>query len=278
MIQKDKLETKPLYSKWNTEWDQRNIEYGDLNGDSINMHCKKCDCHQTFNCKDFIFNGQTLTGYTFSHVFKEAKKVNGTLYLKYVCAHCDTFVRDFLLKIQGGDKIEKIGQYPPSDIDIPKEIKSLGKADIEEIYKKGRILENQGYGIGAFAYYRRIVELCIDDLINEIGSIIPPEDKDKYDKIIKGLKGEKTAQKRIDLIKDTVVDTAIDGNPLSKLYQVSSIGIHGLSDEKCLEYADSLRTLLLYVIEEISREKNKKDGLTKAVGKLDKLIFDSTKE
>jgi hypothetical protein len=271
MIEKEKLEKKPLYSKWKTDWIEEYVYTTDLMGDSLNLFCKECDCNQTFNCKHMVFDGVRIS----NHWNKETENVNGVLTLKYICALCQKFSRDFILKIEKGTEIEKIGQFPSIDISIPKEIKSFKKDEIEEIYRKGKILENQGYGIGAFAYYRRIVELCINDLIDEIKEIIPSEKKEEYEKVIENLKKEKIAQNRIDLIKDTVVDTTIGGNPLSNLYQLSSIGIHGLNDEKCLEYAESLRTLLIYVIDEIAREKNKKDGLKKAMDKIKKLIVDS---
>ena len=279
MIKKEQLEKRPLYSIWNNGIIPNRV--GDLNGESINMFCNKCQNNQTFNCKQIVFEDVNITDESpftgISQVIEKEFAEGGILTLNYNCAHCNKFNRNFTLRIQKDGKIEKIGQYPPLDIEIPKEIKSLNKEEIEKIYQRGKISENLGYGIGAFAYYRRIVELCMDDLISELEEIIPEDNKKEYKKIIQKFKEEKIAENKIDLIKDTIVDTSIDGNPLSKIYEISSIGIHGLSDEECLEYADSLRTLLLYVIDEISREKNKKDGLKKAIDKIEKLISTSTK-
>ncbi len=33
-------------------------------------------------------------------------------------------------------------------------------------YRKGLICENHSYGVGAYSYYRRIIENVIDDLLN----------------------------------------------------------------------------------------------------------------
>ncbi len=280
MIKKEQLENKPLYSEWGAEWTSNYVHHVDLAGESINMFCGECKNNQTFNYNNVVFNEANIlekikspqSGFDrISH----KDEIDGILTLKYICTHCHKFLRNFILKIYNNGKIEKVGQHPPLDIIIPKEIKSLDKKDIEIIYQRGKISENQGYGIGAFAYYRRVVELCIDDLIDELKEIIPEEKKKEYEDVVQKLKKEKIAENRINLIKDTIVDTSIDGNPLGKIYEISSIGIHDLSDEECLDYADSLRTLLIYVIDEISREKNKKDGLKKAINKIEKLISKS---
>lgn len=47
----------------------------------------------------------------------------------------------------------------------------------EEYYKKGRILENFTNGIGAYAYYRRIIEGIIDDLLDRIPKLMTGEQK-----------------------------------------------------------------------------------------------------
>ena len=45
---------------------------------------------------------------------------------------------------------------------------------------KGLVSESQGYGIGAFAYYRRIVEEIIDEMLKQIGDLISGVDKERY--------------------------------------------------------------------------------------------------
>lgn len=273
MIKKQNLEARPLYSKWEADWQKDRITCGDLKGEAINVFCEKCRSNQTFNCKYFILNDENKSRYR-PNTSLGKDEARGILTLAYKCAHCNESFRTFVIHIDNNGYMKKIGQFPPLDIAIPKEISSLNNKEIKELYLRGRTSENQGYGIGAFSYYRRIVELCIEELINDIEKIIPPDKKVEYINIIKKLKAEKTAEGRINLIKDTIVDTSIHGNPISKLYELSSIGIHKLSDEKCLEFADSLRTLLIYTIEEISREKNKKEGLKKAMDKIEKLISD----
>ncbi|MCW8965620.1 MAG: hypothetical protein OQK82_02890, partial [Candidatus Pacearchaeota archaeon] len=164
MIKSKELEEKPLYSSWDYKKIPQNVN--DLFGEPINMFCHTCENNQTFNCQQIVFNDINITNnlgrsisYAMGHSFN-----GGVLTLNYTCTHCHNFKRNFIIKMQEDGKMEKIGQYPPLDIIIPKEIKSLNKKDVEEIYQRGKISENLGYGIGAFAYYRRVVELCISKL------------------------------------------------------------------------------------------------------------------
>ena len=60
--------------------------------------------------------------------------------------------------------MKKVGQSPAWDIVMDKELESL-LGDHAYFYKSGLICESQRYGIGAFAYYRRIVEEVIDELL-----------------------------------------------------------------------------------------------------------------
>ena len=68
--------------------------------------------------------------------------------------------------------IIKVGQEPAWSIDIEPYLEKIFGKYVND-YKKGLINESQGYGIGAFAYYRRIVEVIIDELLNDILSLTP---------------------------------------------------------------------------------------------------------
>ena len=48
----------------------------------------------------------------------------------------------------------------------------------KDYFRRGLICESQGYGIAAFAYYRRIVEETIDLLLQQISDLMS-EDNEK---------------------------------------------------------------------------------------------------
>jgi DNA-binding transcriptional ArsR family regulator len=130
----------------------------------------------------------------------------------------------------------KVGQYPAWDISIDKSISSvLGK--YKELFKKGLICESQGYGIGAYAYYRRIVELSIDELLDDICELVDESGRDKYKIALRKTKETSVASEKIELVKDLLPASLRPAgmNPLGLLYGFLREGIHDKSDEECIE-------------------------------------------
>jgi len=61
------------------------------------------------------------------------------------------------MPVMAGLGLSKLGQWPAQSIDPPKKAKLLGK-QTEEFYKKGLTSFQHGFGLGALAYFRRVVE------------------------------------------------------------------------------------------------------------------------
>jgi hypothetical protein len=62
----------------------------------------------------------------------------------------------------------KVGQYPALSVSIPKALeKNLGK-DAAALYRKALISRNQGFGVGAVTYIRRVVEDKPDELLEVV--------------------------------------------------------------------------------------------------------------
>jgi len=57
-------------------------------------------------------------------------------------------------------------------------------------------------------------------------------------------------------------------NPLSVLHSILSTGIHGQSDEDCIEFAEEVRKVLEYLVNQISMIKSAKQGFTDSVKRL----------
>jgi hypothetical protein len=57
-------------------------------------------------------------------------------------------------------------------------------------------------------------------------------------------------------------------NPVQLLYQQLSVGIHSLSEEQCLEKAESIKTLLTFVIKKVNEEKYVMNDVTQAIKNL----------
>jgi len=149
----------------------------------------------------------------------------------------------------------KVGQYPPWDISIESSLqKYLG--DYEGYYKKGKICESQGYGIGANTYYRRVIEGVIDDLLDMILQLMNEEEKQEFESALRETKKSKNAQEKIALVKDLLPISLLPEqfNPLKTLHGVLSEGIHKKDDEECLKDAEIIREIITYLVKQINKD------------------------
>ena len=160
MLNSEFLEQYPLYRKFRTEA----VVLNQLEAPAVHMYCSICGSEQTFT----VFTRKNLT-------LEGNRPPRGVMWYIYRCASCKEFLRNFLLKFDPeGNYVMKVGQEPPWDISPDQALeKALG--DRADYYRKGLVCESQGYGIGAFSYYRRIVEEVIDDLLTEISALLTGE-------------------------------------------------------------------------------------------------------
>ncbi len=227
----------------------------------INMECSICRSRQTFVMRNSYLENLPYSNYPLEGlVFR----------LVYQCQHCQDFKRFFFIKIDERMQwIMKIGQYPAWEI--------KGDANIESLlgqhagyYKKGLVCESQGYGIGAFGYYRRIVEEIIDELLDEIEGLLSNHELKQYQDALAKTKETTVTQEKIDLVKDLL--PAIlqpDGmNPLAALHSTLSEGLHAESDEECLEYSESCREILVFLVNQVAASKAASKGFTESMRKL----------
>ncbi len=188
------------------------------------------------------------------------KACNKVIRSSYLSVGCEKHERVFFLKLLNKDNsIIKVGQYPAWKISGDKTIeKMLG--DYRAYLHRGLICESQGYGIGAFAYYRRITEKIIDELIGDMRDLIPESDHAQFDLAYENAKKTRQTSGKIALVKDFLPATLeIEGmNPLAIIYSSLSEGLHADSDERCLEYAGVVRESLVYLVSQVSESRNSK--------------------
>ncbi|MDB5122680.1 MAG: hypothetical protein JWP94_809 [Mucilaginibacter sp.] len=227
----------------------------------IHMQCLTCQSEQTFNMineyHEFFHYVNVPSGDTKHR-------------LLYRCESCKKFERLFYIYIDRNLKyLYKIGQYPEWEIKIDKQIeKALGKHAAN--FKKGLVCESQAYGIGAFSYYRRITEEIIDELLESISNIIPPEDKEKYNEALEKTKRTRVTQEKIDIIKDLLPSILRPNgiNPLGVLHSELSEGIHSSSDEECLEHAEHIKNILVFLLDQIIQIKHSASAFSESMKKL----------
>jgi hypothetical protein len=96
--------------------------------------------------------------------------------LMYRCRNCSISTKTFALRVvkKGNSEFDgvvtKFGELPPYGPPVPSRVISLIGPD-RDLFLRGRHAENMGLGIGAFAYYRRVVENQKGRLIVKIGDV-----------------------------------------------------------------------------------------------------------
>lgn len=229
----------------------------------IQLHCEseKCGGVRTFYC-------------TSGNVFLEQDKDN-YVYLRYVCRNCRYIatVRIFALFVRGNGKtglVQKLGENPPFGPPTPSRVIKLVGPD-RELFLKGRRAELHGLGIGAFAYYRRVVEEQKGRIIEEIGKVaVKLKPSKETEELFAKAKVETQFSKAIEMIKAAIPETLlINGhNPLTLLHNALSEGLHEHTDEECLELATDIRVVLTELAERISTALKDEAELKTAVGRL----------
>jgi hypothetical protein len=137
------------------------------------------------------------------------------------------------------------------------------------MFLKERRAELRGLGIGAFAYYRRIVEdqkAVIIEQLEEVAKRLRAPDE--YLLLFAKAKTQTEFTCAINEIKDALPSAlfVIGHNPLKLLHDLLSDGLHELSDEECLEHARAVRTLLVALADRISEISQDDAKVKEAVG------------
>ncbi|MGA2853350.1 MAG: hypothetical protein ABSE90_04395, partial [Verrucomicrobiota bacterium] len=130
--------------------------------------------------------------------------------------------------------------------------------------------ESQGYGIGAYAYYRRIVETIIDQLLESVMDLVPDVDKPRYLAALQKTKQTIVAKEKIELVKDLLPEILRPSgqNPLGLLHDFLSGGLHIGSEEECLENAQQIREVLVFLVNQIIRSQSSSKQFTESMKKL----------
>lgn len=254
MLSIEFLTDYPLYRKFWVQLPEKLAKDGvpTLTVPAIHLYCPNCASGNTFTTVLTLISAKHRNR---SQTIRVPDLLSGRLGLvESLCASCKDYFQFFILYFDEELKyVMKVGQFPSWSISIEKHLeKVLGKH--ENIYRKGRVCESQGYGIGAYAYYRRIVENIIDDLLKLIEGLFDEDtEKKRFVEALKDVQASTVAKDKIALVKELLPPTIRpDGmNPLSILHDTLSAGIHVMSDEECLEKAIDIREILIYLVEQI---------------------------
>ena len=199
-------------------------------------------------------------------------------FITYRCRDCGESSKTFAVLItQDKEKpanvtVMKLGEYPPFGSHVaPRLQKMLSKEDLE-LYRKGLRSEREGHGIGAAAYYRRVVENQWKALVEKLRDAAvklgsQPQKLAVFDEALQ----QTQFSTAVDMLKNAIPSKLLilDGrNPLTLLYSPLSAQLHDLSDEECLQQATDIRVVLNELFDNISLVLADDEALKGAVGRL----------
>jgi hypothetical protein len=194
---------------------------------------------------------------------------------KYSCRNCGKYLKTFAVIIAKDAEGEwmgcKYGEYPQHSIQTPARLRTLlgGNADI---YFKGRQCEIHGQGIGAFAYYRRVVEVTKNDIIDLILGVVPETGHEPLKQELTNAKNESQFSTAVTSIKHALPDLLLIAgqNPLTILHGKLSEGIHELSDEECLLSAEAVRVVLEALVQRAASIRKQEAEVRRKLSELGK--------
>lgn len=230
----------------------------------IQLHCPNDTCNGTRFFRCVAGQGARL------------REKYSYIYITYRCSNCQKTEKTFSIAAKLDEEesetgeLYKLGEIPPFGPPTPPKLIKLIGPDRDD-FLKGRRCENQGLGVGAFIYYRRVVENQKNRIITEIikvsEKLSAPAEKIE---ILRQAVNEAQFSKALDMAKDVLPESLlINGHsPIKLLHGALSEGVHALSDDQCLELAGSIRIVLGELSERLSQALKDEAELSKALSTL----------
>ena len=229
----------------------------------ITLHCAQC-------------NGDRFFAPTEQGAYIGKREETDT-FLTYICRNCRKSYKTFALGAtyneQGNSwSLFKYGEDPAFGPPTPSRAITLIGPDRDQ-FLKGRRCENQGLGVGAFVYYRRVIESQKNRILDEIMRVsrhLGAEEALLSE--LEQAKKETQFSKGVEAIKHALPQSLlVNGhNPLLLLHSALSAGVHELTDDQCLELAASARVLLIEFAERMAQAMKDEAELTNAIHRLAK--------
>lgn len=265
------LETAPLYvsKRFKLPVPRRN----DLRIDGIDSHCEICNQNRPFH--DVIPRPGASSS---------TSKATGALLIiphlrttrcsfSFTCVTCQKSNRTYMVE-QTVDEdtvtIQKYGQLPRGGIPRDKMLQKFFKDDRDN-YEKAVICLSHEYGVAAFAYFRRIVENNIIHLLDLLEEDLESSGADHENlSAIQSLRDTSPMSEKIKIANLALPKhLQPDGlNPLGRLYQVLSEGVHSLSDEECLKKARATSECLAFLLSELASRKEHRTRFKNMISQL----------
>ncbi len=238
------------------------IESSPLYGKGIKLSASGTDFYPTAvqrSCKEC----KAVTSWT--RVQKGFAHFGGGDLLEYACAICERahfvvwILRDtpqvdgppgYPVPVRRTHHLRKIGQWEPWSIAPNRALEDALGDENAGLYRHALMNLSASYGIGALAYFRRVVENEVDRVLEVLAETAKQDGDDTSADALQKARANPRADEKLRLAAEAAPPSLKrlgTGNPLSSLYGEFSTGLHGKSDEECCEIAKRLRAAFEYV-------------------------------
>ncbi len=240
------LETYPAFSKLEMKLPEH---LGLIEMPLIHMHCGHCGSARTFVMK-------TKLGGKWEQL---SSFVGAIVKVTYICTACRSFQRLFVLKFNLTEQyVMKVAQDPEWEISSDGSLeKAFGRP--LSMFHNGRLCEAQGKGLGAFAYYQRVLDGIIDNVLSKASGAQMDTDREQIQQVLQS--GDRST--KVQLVEKFLPPAIMqNGAPLTVIYSILEEGLRNKSDEQCVELAEQVREVLVYVVTQIEQSKRASRRLT----------------
>jgi hypothetical protein len=222
--------------------------------DRLQIDCPKCDKVQAFE----LFE---------KYGVQQTNHRGWGAVARYRCRNCGESTQSYMYVWTVRDKFYKVGQVPELREKVDQTLlKALGSNG--ELYRKALRSRAFGFGIGALAYLRRIVEDATDTLLDLLEEDQQknwsPEQKEEF----KRARTTFQYMQKIEYAADKVLppDTTVSGrNSFAALHDVTSNGIHGKTEEECIEIFDQANFVFTQTFRILFRHKQERNEFSAQV-------------
>jgi hypothetical protein len=231
----------------------------------LNLYCdsESCDKVLRFQFDRNLSSNLFLPGKTSQNVF-----------LIFRCRNCQKQKHFALIIKRDGDAgsgtVYKFGELPHFGPPVPARVITLIGPN-RELFLQGRRAESQGLGIGAFSYYRRVVENQWGRIVAEITKVAERTGADgNVISMLREIAKEHQFKKAVKEFNPAIPPELMIGgqNPLILLHGALSEGLHEDTDAECLSLAHDIRVVLTKLAERMDDILKNEAELNEAVERL----------
>lgn len=270
------IETKPLYSNAEVSLPplRRHFQL-----DVARLYCSVCKTEQPFRKPDHESWYWGMDKYASDAKSKQVLGKldllhNGVFPIELVCQECKKQRSYFFVHVDvERNKVTKSGQMPLWLPRVEKDIaQELGTSLF--FYQRGLRCLNESFGIGACAYFRRMVEDYVNPLLRLLREFKAEQGANakqlaEIDEVISSKDFSAKTKYASEICPESLNVGGI--NPLKKLHDLLSYNIHVGSEAEATEIALQLRTTIEYVIRQLRRRYDEQKQFVESIKDINKI-------